>query len=96
LKEEYTFTVFENKVLRRKFGSERKEVTEDWRKLCNGNKMSIEYYWNSELKEDETEGALYVVLCLLLEQPHHYLQSELLWAVVSNLISVPSGFLGPS
>jgi hypothetical protein len=29
--------VFENRVLRRIFGPKRDEVTEEWRKLCNGN-----------------------------------------------------------
>jgi hypothetical protein len=33
LREEHKLTVFENKVLRRTFGSKRDEVTGEWRKL---------------------------------------------------------------
>jgi hypothetical protein len=35
LREEHRLRVFENRVLRRIFGLERDEVTEDWRKLHN-------------------------------------------------------------
>ena len=35
LREERRLRVFENRVLRRIFGPERDEVTEDWRKLHN-------------------------------------------------------------
>jgi hypothetical protein len=35
LGEEHRLTVFENRVLRRIFGSKRAEVTGDWRKLHN-------------------------------------------------------------
>jgi hypothetical protein len=35
LKEEYRLRVFENRVLRRRFGSMRDEVTREWRKLHN-------------------------------------------------------------
>jgi hypothetical protein len=35
LKEEYRLRVLENRVLRRIFGSERDEVTGEWRKLSN-------------------------------------------------------------
>jgi hypothetical protein len=35
LREEYRLRVFENKVLRRIFGSKRDEVTGEWRKLHN-------------------------------------------------------------
>jgi len=35
LKEEHRLRVFENRVLRRIFGSKRDEVTGDWRKLHN-------------------------------------------------------------
>jgi hypothetical protein len=35
LREEHRLTVFENKVLRRIFGSKRDEVTGEWRKLHN-------------------------------------------------------------
>jgi hypothetical protein len=35
LREEYRLRVFENRVLRRIFGSKRDEVTEEWRKLHN-------------------------------------------------------------
>jgi hypothetical protein len=36
LREERRLRVFENRVLRRVFGPERDEVTEEWRKLHNG------------------------------------------------------------
>jgi hypothetical protein len=35
LREEHKLRVFENRVLRRKFGSKRDEVTGGWRKLQN-------------------------------------------------------------
>jgi hypothetical protein len=35
LREEYRLRVFENRVLRRIFGSKRDEVTRKWRKLHN-------------------------------------------------------------
>jgi hypothetical protein len=35
LREECRIRVFENRVLRRIFGSKRDEVTEEWRKLHN-------------------------------------------------------------
>jgi hypothetical protein len=35
LREEHRLKVFENRVLRRIFGSKRKEVTGEWRKLHN-------------------------------------------------------------
>jgi len=35
LREERRLRVFENRVLRRMFGSKRDEVTEDWKKLQN-------------------------------------------------------------
>jgi hypothetical protein len=35
LKEEHRLRVFENRVLKRKFGPKRDEVTGDWRKLHN-------------------------------------------------------------
>jgi hypothetical protein len=35
LREEHRLRVFENRVLRRIFGSKRDEVTGDWRKLHN-------------------------------------------------------------
>jgi len=35
LRKERRLTVFENRVLRRKFGPERSEVTGEWRKLRN-------------------------------------------------------------
>jgi len=35
LREERRLRVFENRVLRRLFGSKRDEVTGEWRKLCN-------------------------------------------------------------
>jgi hypothetical protein len=34
LREEYGLRVFENRVLKRMFGPERKVVVEDWRKLA--------------------------------------------------------------
>jgi hypothetical protein len=36
LREKLTLRVFENRVLRRIFGSKRDEVTGEWRKLHNG------------------------------------------------------------
>jgi hypothetical protein len=36
LREEHRLRVFENRVLRRIFGPNRDEVTEEWRKLHNG------------------------------------------------------------
>jgi hypothetical protein len=36
LSEEHRLRVFENRVLRRIFGPKRYEVTEEWRKLHNG------------------------------------------------------------
>jgi hypothetical protein len=35
LREEHKLRVFENRMLRRIFGTRREEVTGDWRKLCN-------------------------------------------------------------
>jgi hypothetical protein len=35
LREEHRLRVFENRVLRRKFGQKRDEVTAEWRKLHN-------------------------------------------------------------
>jgi hypothetical protein len=35
LREEHRLRVFENRVLRRTFGTEREEVMEDWRRLHN-------------------------------------------------------------
>jgi hypothetical protein len=35
LREEHRLKVFENRVLRRIFGTKREEVMRDWRKLCN-------------------------------------------------------------
>jgi hypothetical protein len=35
IKEEHRLRVFENRVLRRKFGPKRDEVTEEWRRLHN-------------------------------------------------------------
>jgi hypothetical protein len=56
LREELRFAVFGHKVLRRIFGSKRKRVTDDCRKLHNENMMSTEYYWNYQLKEDAAKG----------------------------------------
>jgi hypothetical protein len=39
LREERRLRVFENRVLRRIFGPERDEVTEEWRRLHNGSFM---------------------------------------------------------
>jgi hypothetical protein len=41
LREEHRLRVFENRVLRRIFGTKRDEVTGDWRKLQNGELHNI-------------------------------------------------------
>jgi hypothetical protein len=44
LREERRLRVFENRVLRRIFGSKRDEVTGEWRKLHNGE-CSLKIVW---------------------------------------------------
>jgi hypothetical protein len=41
LREEHRLSVFENRVLRRIFGSRRDEVTGDWRKLHNEERHNL-------------------------------------------------------
>jgi len=41
LREERRLTVFENRVLRRVFGSKRDEVMREWRKLHNGELIDL-------------------------------------------------------
>jgi hypothetical protein len=51
LKEEHRLRVIENRVLRRIFGSEREEVTGDWRKL-----HSKELHLDNQIKEKRWTG----------------------------------------
>ena len=54
--------MFENKVLRKVFGPNRKEVTRGWRILCKGELQSSQAnpsacYYSDEIEENEMGGA---------------------------------------
>jgi hypothetical protein len=58
LREQHRLRVFENRVLRRIFGSKRNEVTGGWRKLHNEEFHNLysspsTYNYNDQVKEDE-------------------------------------------
>jgi hypothetical protein len=41
LREEHGLSVFENRVLKRIFGPKRDEITEQWRKVHNGERHTL-------------------------------------------------------
>jgi hypothetical protein len=43
LRGEYRLKVFENRVLRKKFGKKRDEVTGEWRKQCNDELRDLHF-----------------------------------------------------
>ena len=47
LREEHRLRVFENKVLRKIFGAKRDEITREWRKFHNFNKIESTQNFNS-------------------------------------------------
>ena len=49
--------VFENRVLRKIFGPERDEVTEEWRKLHYEELNDLYCSPNVQIKKDEMDGA---------------------------------------
>ena len=57
LREERKLRVFENKVLRRIFGSRRDEVTGEWRRLHNEELNDL--YWGMEEIANEELNDLY-------------------------------------
>jgi hypothetical protein len=54
LREEHRLRVFENRVLRRIFGSKRNKVTGEWRRLHDG---ITKYYSGDQIKKNEVGGA---------------------------------------
>ena len=48
--------MFENRVLRRIFGSKREEVTEEWRKLYK-EELLTKYYAGDQIEKNEIGGA---------------------------------------
>jgi len=60
LREERKLRVFENRVLRRVFGSKRDEVTGEWRKLHNEEQGSLpltQYCAGGKIEKNEMGGA---------------------------------------
>jgi hypothetical protein len=59
LKEEPRLRVFENRVLRRMFGSKRDEVTAEWRKRHNEalHDLNSHYFAGDKIKKNEIGGA---------------------------------------
>jgi len=49
--------VFENRVLRRKFGPKRDEVTGEWRKLHNEELLITKYYSGYQIEKNDMGGA---------------------------------------
>ena len=60
LREERSVRVFENRLLRRIFGSRRDEVTGEWRKLLSGELMICiitKYYMGYQIEKNEMSRA---------------------------------------